>query len=145
MNGLKNAFVDNLRHDGFTVASLYIDLRKDKDMQVEALFCQLQLFRPDLVISCCDDRFLTHGVCSIIQSLSIPSVLLCCDNLTVPFKHKKSACYFDLTWLTSYKTIPYFSRWGANPFLCLMHNPYFINVDTLTSVIDHVVFVGIRS
>ena len=140
---IETCFLDNLRHEGIIISTLYIDLYLDIDIQVENLVSKLLLFCPDLLISACDDRFLTQDVCSIIKSLSVPSVLFCCDNLTVPFKHKKSTKYFDLTWLTSYETSRYFTKWGATTiFMPYAANPYFVNTNSIASVNNNVIFVG---
>lgn len=60
-----------------------------------------------------------------IKSKSIPTLLICFDNLLVPFFHKCIAPTFDLVWLTSKETKYLFDSWGANSiFLPYAANPY---------------------
>ena len=61
-----------------------------------------------------------------IKREGVPTLLICFDNLVVPFMHFKIAPYFDLVWLTSKETKSLFDKRGcktiflpyaANPFL----------------------------
>lgn len=59
-----------------------------------------------------------------IRKKSIPTLLICFDNLTTPHFHKKICKYFDLVWLTSKETKYLFDKWGANSkFLPYAANP----------------------
>ncbi len=60
-----------------------------------------------------------------IRKEGIPTVLICYDNLSIPFVHKKTSKYYDLVWLTSYETEYLFKKWGATTiFLPYAANPY---------------------
>lgn len=61
-----------------------------------------------------------------ISQMGIPTVLMCCDDLSVPFMHKRIAKYFDLVWgtsrenqniLKSYGARTIMMPYAANPFL----------------------------
>lgn len=77
-----------------------------------------------------------------IRKLSIPSLLICFDNLTVPFNHKKISPCFDLVWLTSIETKYMFDKWGAKTiFLPYAANPHIIE-PTYNTDIERVLFIG---
>lgn len=78
----------------------------------------------DIFITACDDVVLDGLLLSLFDSKSIPKVLICFDNLSVPHKHKQCAKYFDLVWLTSVETQYLFERWGAKTlFMPYAANP----------------------
>lgn len=96
------------------------------------------------------DLFMTpHGSKDIyietikrIKEISIPTLLICFDNLIVPFNHKDIAKYFDLVWLTSKETEEMFKKWGANT----LFNPYAANPSIFSrsyeTEILNVAFIG---
>ena len=60
-----------------------------------------------------------------IKKSGVPTLLICFDNLIVPFNHFKIAPHFDLVWLTSKETKPLFDKLGVNSvFLPYAANPY---------------------
>ena len=70
------------------------------------------------------DMDLSVGFIKEIKSLGLPTLLICWDNLSIPFFHKKLAPEFDLVWLTSYETEPLFKSWKAKTkFLPYAANP----------------------
>lgn len=77
-----------------------------------------------------------------IKRKGIPTLLICFDNLIVPFNHHKIAPYFDLVWLTSKETERLFVSWGAN----VIFNPYAANPHYFKprydKEIDRVAFIG---
>jgi hypothetical protein len=72
------------------------------------------------------DIWLHKSTIERIKELGIPTILVCWDNLELPYKHKAIAKSFDLVWLTSIETQYLFEEWGckniifqtyaANPF-----------------------------
>jgi len=77
-----------------------------------------------------------------IKKLGIPTLLICFDNLLIPFKHQKIAKIFDLVWLTSKETEYLFKKWGANViFNPYAANPYFFK-PILESEIERIAFIG---
>lgn len=59
-----------------------------------------------------------------IKKIGIPTVLICYDNLSVPYNHYKVSRCFDLVWLTSLETQYLFKKWGAKTiFLPYAANP----------------------
>ena len=56
------------------------------------------------MLSALDDSYISKDTKLLIKDLSVPKVLICMDNLSVPFKHRKSCKFYDLVWLTSYET-----------------------------------------
>lgn len=78
----------------------------------------------------------------MIKRMKIPTLLICFDNLIVPFKHKDIAKHFDLVWLTSRETDKMFKRWGANTiFNQYAANPYFF-CPKYTNEINRIAFIG---
>ena len=78
-----------------------------------------------------------------IKSIGIPTLLICFDNLTVPFNHKIIAPYFDLVWLTSKETKYLFDKWGVNSiFLPYASNPKIIDSVDFSKDIERVLFIG---
>ncbi|PXV62290.1 glycosyl transferase family 1 [Halanaerobium congolense] len=77
-----------------------------------------------------------------IKKKSIPTLLICFDNLLIPYRHKSISKYFDLVWLTSKETKNKFEQWGANiivqPYAA---NPYFFKPN-YKDKINKVAFVG---
>lgn len=77
-----------------------------------------------------------------IKSHGIPTMLICFDNLTVPFSHKVISPYFDLVWLTSIETKYLFDRWGVNSiFLPYASNPDLGKGNFKTDT-ERVLFIG---
>ena len=100
--------------------------------------------------SVCYDLFMTPhtekdlyiDTLSQIKRKSIPTLLICFDNLTVPYNHKNICKFFDLVWLTSYETKYMFDKWGANSiFLPYAANPDLCDIG-ITSDIPKVLFIG---
>lgn len=73
------------------------------------------------------------------------SILLLCDNLIIPFEHKKTARYYNLVWLTSKETQYLFQRWKAKsiflPYAATVKNLDEYNLLT-NPLIRKVVFIG---
>lgn len=101
-----------------------------------------------------------------IKSLAIPTLLICFDNLVIPFEHKKVCHIFDLVWLTSTETEYLFKKWGAktiflpyaaNPSLftpykenevhkvCFIGTPYGSRVNTLNTLITNGIEIDLFS
>ena len=77
-----------------------------------------------------------------VKEVGIPTLLICFDNLIVPFSHKKISKHFDLVWLTSIETKYLFDAWGANSiFMPYAANPYLMK-PVFTDEIATVAFVG---
>lgn len=94
-----------------------------------------------ILFSCLDDSYLKNNIDELYR-IDLPKVLICFDNLSVPFRHKKTCNLYDLVWLTSHETNYLFKRWGANTlFQPYASNPYFFkptsNIDNL-----NVCFIG---
>lgn len=81
----------------------------------------------DFFLTCVDSKYIYPSTIVSIKKMGFPTVLICWDNLELPFKHKNIAPLFDLVWLTSIETKYLFEKWGcknilfqtyaANPFV----------------------------
>jgi len=74
-------------------------IRKEKDI--------------DIFLTCVDSAWIYADVIHEIKKTGIPTVLVCWDNLELPYKHKAIAPAFDLVWLTSKETEYLFKEWGC--------------------------------
>lgn len=96
----------------------------------------------DLFMTTCNESDLYIDVLDEIKRVGTPTLLICFDNLTVPFNHKKIAPHFDLVWLTSIETKYLFDKWGVNSiFLPYAANPN-ISTPSYNEDIEHVLFIG---
>ena len=59
---------------------------------------------PDLFMTCAGSEQIFSETIKTVKSKNVPLLLICFDNLHVPFMHKKIAPLFDLVWLTSHET-----------------------------------------
>lgn len=81
----------------------------------------------DLFLACDSQSILYGQTVKEISNMGLPTCLICWDNLELPYKHRYSAPYFDIVWLTSKETKNIFKKWGckkiifqtyaANPFV----------------------------
>lgn len=77
-----------------------------------------------------------------IKSIGLPTLLICFDNLIVPYTHYDIANKFDLVWLTSKETKYLFDKWGVNSiFLPYAANPYLLK-PSIDREILKVAFIG---
>lgn len=77
-----------------------------------------------------------------IRQFGIPTLLICFDNLVIPFFHQKICPYFDLVWLTSRETEQYFHKWKANtitlPYAASPINTFYNKANNL----ERITFIG---
>lgn len=77
-----------------------------------------------------------------IRETGLPTLLICFDNLIVPYMHEQVAPLFDLVWLTSQDTKYLFDKWGCNS-ICLPYasNPHVFQAMSTTEI-ERVAFAG---
>lgn len=108
----------------------------------EKLINHLNKEHYDLFMTCHTEKDLYIETLLDIKRKLIPTLLICFDNLTVPFNHKKICKYFDIVWLTSKETQYLFDIWGANSiFLPYAANPMLCN-PVFDVEIPKVLFIG---
>lgn len=79
----------------------------------------------DLFFNAYGETLLFPETLKQIKALGLPSLLICFDNLHVPYMHRSIAPLFDLVWLTSFETQAMFEQWGCNCyFQPYAANPY---------------------
>ena len=119
-------FIDELKKLGINFTVFEIPKENISNFSYDKLIKKFQKKDFNLLLSALDDSYISKDTELLIKDLSVPKVLICMDNLSVPFKHKKSCKFYDLVWLTSYETEETFKKWGANTiFLPFAANPYF--------------------
>ncbi|MCG7547201.1 glycosyltransferase [Pseudoalteromonas sp. Of7M-16] len=117
-------YIDEWQRAGYEIEYLEVNY-SDKEGSAELISSTLLGSDFDIFISACDDQVMTSDVRDAMKKKGVPSLLICFDNLSVPFKHKKCSTYFDLVWLTSHETKYLFDKWGANTmFMPYAANPF---------------------
>lgn len=118
---------DELKYHGIEISVFSpLDYANYEEAQ-DALIKHLHSHRYDLFMTPMKDEEIHSSTIDYIRSLGIPTLLICFDNLTVPFNHKKISSHFDLVWLTSIETDYLFKRWNATTiFLPYAANPHII-------------------
>lgn len=121
----------------------------------------------DAFMTCDDSLCLFPETMKRIKELGIPTMLICWDNLELPYKHKSIAPLFDVIWLTSHETQYLFKKWGceniifqsfgANPFafkpdwghrintVGFIGSPYGSRVNKINDLLDACVSCSIYS
>ncbi len=92
----------------------------------------------DLFISNFSEKELFVDTLKEVKKKGIPTVLLCFDNLVVPYQHLEIAPNFDITWLTSIETEWMFKKRGAKTIFL----PYAANPDLITYKEEQVHGIG---
>lgn len=108
----------------------------------EALIKYLKNNKIDLFMTPYNEDKLYLSSIKAIRDLSIPSLLICYDNLVIPYYHKNICKFFDLVWLTSYETEGLFKKWGAKSvFLPYAANP-FVFKPVINDEVNKICFIG---
>ena len=138
-------YIDELRRHGHKITIINPLSFPSIDLANEELLCRVKnnLAGYDLFInSYGEDLLYVDTIRQISRHCSIPTLLICFDNLQAPYIHRKVAPYFDLIWLTSYETEPLFRRWGCRCiFLPYAANPYVFQ-PCFSNEINTVGFIG---
>ena len=91
----------------------------------EAVLNYVKSHRVDLFMTPHNEHDLYIDMLKEIKKLGVPTLLICFDNLIVPFVHYRIGPYFDLVWLTSRETKELFDkRQCKTVFLPYAANPY---------------------
>ena len=73
----------------------------------------------------CYYKMLYIDTIEYIKKKGIPTLVIRCDNLVIPYNDRVLAPYFDLVWLTSKETKHIYDRWGVKSFFApYAANPY---------------------
>lgn len=121
----------------------------------------------ELFMSCDETSILfPNTIQEIKRRFSLPTLLICWDNLELPYKQKELAKVVDLVWLTSFETSYLFENWGcktifqtyaANPNmyipnwsnnkneLCFVGSPYGSRTNKLNDLIKNSIVCNIFS
>lgn len=78
------------------------------------LLLHISVNKYDLFMTPHNHETLYIDTLKLIKKSGMPTLLICFDNLLIPFYHEKIAPYFDLVWLTSNETSEIFKKWGVN-------------------------------
>ena len=135
-------FVDELKHHSIFI-DIFNPLRYSSIEEAnEALLQYISQHDYKLFMTCHSEDLLYIDTIRKIKRKGIPTLLICFDNLLIPYEHKNVCKYFDLVWLTSKENQELFNKWGANTvFLPYAANPYYYKQST-TSEIERLCFIG---
>ncbi len=117
--------IDELKHHRCFI-SIFNPLQyESSDKANEELIAEIKNNPPDLFISPHTSKELYIDTVLEIKKYSIPTMLICFDNLVVPFVHYDVAQHYDLVWLTSKETKHQFDERGCKTvFLPYAASPY---------------------
>ena len=136
-------FIDEL--EGYGVNFEFVNPIKEEQRDYEnIIFEKIRTEREkySLFMTAMNDYELSTSFIISLKGLGVPTLLICWDNLSIPFFHKRIASAFDLVWLTSFETEKLFQKWGANTvFLPYAANPKIYKPTTGNSV-RRVAFIG---
>lgn len=114
---------------------------ENPDQANDKLLSHIKKNKYDLFMTSLTDKEIYIETLNQIKRIGIPCLLICFDNLTVPFNHKIIAPYFDLVWITSNETKYLFDKWGVNSiFLPYASNPYLLKSNH--PKINRICFIG---
>ena len=109
----------------------------------QALLTKINVKQFDLFMTPHNEKKLFISTLNQIKFMKIPTLLICFDNLVIPFEHKNVCHVFDLVWLTSIETKYLFDIWGAKTiFLPYAANPNLFKPCDEVQEITKVCFVG---
>lgn len=132
----KNFIAELEKHDvQITLFKMFDDCSNINEL--DACLSSSQMLISDLL-----DDYLTSELVQRLDSFRNPKLLIAYDNLSIPFKHKKSSTLYDLVWVTSEETRSILDLYGAKTiFMPYAANPY-IRVPNRGARIKGVTFVG---
>lgn len=117
--------IDEMSHHECQIKIFNPLLYQNPEEANEKLRIEIKKEPYDLFMTVHNHKDLFISTLKDIKSMGIPTLLICFDNLQVPFMHFKIASYFDLVWLTSKETKRLFEKRKCNTiFLPYAANPY---------------------
>ena len=122
----------------------------------EKILNEIDLYKPHLFMTPYNENELFIQTIKAIKMKGVPTLLICADNLTIPYYHLKVSKYYDLVWLTAHETKYLFDKehaktiflpYAANPYLKggkekingvgFIGSPYGSRVNTINSLIKN--------
>lgn len=132
--------ISELETHGCFVKTLNPVFCESIDKANDLLTMEINTANYDLFITPHNENLLYKETLEAIKKRSVPTVLMCCDNLIVPFVHLRIAPQFDLVWLTSKETKYMFDNAGCHSiFLPYAANP---NLIRCAESVNGVGFIG---
>jgi hypothetical protein len=119
---------DQLTKNGCEIATFSPFDFETHDSANENLINLMKTEQFDMIVCPYNEKIIYIDTIIFARTKGIATLLMCYDNLVVPYVHKKIAKYYDLVWLTSKETQPLFVEWGAHTIFL----PYAANPDVFT-------------
>lgn len=138
-------FIEELKQHNIFIETYNPISYPNIDAANESLIAYMNLNGPyDLFMSCDESSILYPStVEEVKKKFSIPTILICWDNLELPYKQKEVSKAFDLIWLTASDTDYLFKSWGCKTvFQTFAANPINFKPDPSGIFIKSVGFIG---
>ena len=135
-------FIDELRRYGHNIRIFNPLNYQSLDYANEALISHLNFKHYDLFMTPHNFSCLYLTTLNEIKKRGLPTLLICYDNLTVPYVHADMATHFDLVWLTSRENENLFKKRGAKTlFQPYAANPFIFKPEILKPI-SRILFIG---
>lgn len=134
---------DELKRHNCQVEAFNLNNYKTIDEANEALLKYIKNNKFDLFMTgqFCNEIYAETLEC--IKNIGLPMLLICFDNLVVPYRHISIAKYFDYIWLTSVETKYLFDRKGLNAhFQPYAANPFYFQPNWKQQEKRKICFIG---
>jgi len=140
-------FVDEWQKSGHTVVTVNASLTNDifdEKKTLSSITSKLSKKTSNLLFCTTGDDFMSVGILKELKRLNVALVRLACDDLSVPFKSKSTAKFYDVYWTSTPENIDILKSYGANclvmPFAA---NPYHFNFKPINDFPKNVIgFIG---
>ena len=141
----RTQFFNELAQTGFADIISYnpLDFESIEEANEKLIPTILKEGNIDVFLTCVDSKWIFESTIKNVKKIGIPTILICWDNLELPYKHKTIANLFDLVWLTSHETQYLFEKWGCKNIIFQTYaaNPY-ISVPNWNHINKSVGFIG---
>jgi spore maturation protein CgeB len=138
-------FIEELKQHNIFIETFNPNSYANIDAANESLITYMKKNGPyDLFMSCDESSILYRSTVEDVKKIfSIPTILICWDNLELPYKQKEVAKAFDLIWLIASNTEYLFLKWGCKTvFQPAAANPNNFKPNPSGNFIPSVGFIG---
>lgn len=140
-------FVDEWHRSGLDVVSVNSVLTNgffDEEKTLLSIISELSRKTSNLLFCTTGDDFMSAGILRELKSLNVALIRLACDDLSVPFKSKRTAKFYDAYWTSCPENVAILTSYGAKclvmPFAA---NPYHFNYQPIKNFPKSVIgFIG---
>ncbi len=138
-------FIEELKQHNIFIETYNPVSYENIDAANESLIGYMKQNGPYDIFMSCDESAILYPstVEEVKKTFSIPTILICWDNLELPYKQREVAKAFDLIWLTASETEYLFKSWGCKTvFQTFAANPVNFKPNPSGNFISSVGFIG---